>query len=129
MDRSWIKTSLKDRGYTQKDVARLWGVAEPTVSKFLQGTESADPYLSRAVALAQMLGISTDELAKGIGLRGPLTIPAGQQVAPSQPPLGTISMQPQEGRMRIVLHIDVPVAVAAQIVSLLGDEKAGPKLS
>lgn len=123
MDRSWIKTSLKDKGFTQKDVAKLWGVAEPTVSKFLQGTEGADPYLSRAVALAQLLNISTDELAKGIGLRGPVVVPPSQQVTPNTPTLGTISMQPQEGRMRIVLHIDVPVAVAAQIVGLLGELK------
>lgn len=117
---SWIREGLKAKGYSQRDLARAWGVAEPSVSRFISGEEGADPPLSRAVTLAVMLGVTLEEIARGLGLRGRRIEPAITQEA-GVPPVGTFKMDVIEpGRVRIVMVQDVAPDVAAQLMSVVG---------
>jgi len=117
---SWIREGLKAKGYSQRDLARAWGVAEPSVSRFISGEEGADPPLSRAVTLAVMLGVTLEEVARGLGLRGRRIEPAITQDA-GVPPVGTFKMDVIEpGRVRIVMVQDVSPDVAAQLMSVIG---------
>ena len=117
---SWIREGLKAKGYSQRDLARAWGVAEPSVSRFISGEEGADPPLSRAVTLAVMLGVTLEEVARGLGLRGRRIEPAITQDA-GVPPVGTFKMDVIEpGRVRIVMVQDVSPDVAAQLMSVVG---------
>jgi plasmid maintenance system antidote protein VapI len=116
----WVREGLTAKGYTQRDLARAWGVAEPSVSRFISGEEGADPPLSRAVTLAVMLGISLEDLARGLGLRGKRIEPVVTQEA-GVPPVGTFRMDVLgEGRVRVVLVQDVAPDVASQLISVLG---------
>lgn len=116
---AWVREGLKAKGYSQRDLARAWGVAEPSVSRFISGEEGADPPLSRAVTLAVMLGVSLDELARGLGLRGRRVEPTVTQDA-GIPPLGTFKMDVlEEGRVRVVFVQDVAPETAAQLISVL----------
>lgn len=116
---AWIRDGLHAKGYTQRDLARAWGVAEPSVSRFISGEEGADPPLSRAVTLAVMLSISLEDLARGIGLRGKRIEPAVLQEA-ATPPVGTFRMDVLgEGRVRVVFVQDVDPEVAQQLISVL----------
>lgn len=116
----WVREGLKAKGYSQRDLARAWGVAEPSVSRFISGEEGVDPPLSRAVTLAVMLGITLEDVAKGLGLRGRRVEPTVSQEA-GIPPLGTFKMDVMgEGRVRVVLVQDVAPDVAAQLISVLG---------
>lgn len=123
-DRAWIKERLASNGYTQRDLARAWGISEASVTRFLQGTENADPPLSRATALAQMLGLSLDDLSKGLGYRGQIVLPPPSTTVSEGPRLGTVALQPHAGQLRLLLHLDLPATVAAEMVALL--EKATP---
>jgi transcriptional regulator with XRE-family HTH domain len=120
-ERAWIKDRLAEQGYTQRDLARAWGISEASVTRFLQGTESSDPAFSRAVRLAEMMRISLDDLAGHFGLKGKVPLPAPTSAAPEAPRLGTVSTTPVGGgRLRVVLHLDLPAAVAAELIGLLG---------
>lgn len=115
----WVRDALKLRGYSQRDLARAWGIADPSVSRFISGEENADLPLSRAVTLASMLGITLDDLARGLGMKG-------RRVEPSVPvdavpAFGTFSMTLQEaGIVRVTMCQDVPSAVASELVAVLG---------
>jgi transcriptional regulator with XRE-family HTH domain len=123
--RAWIKDRLAEQGYSQRDLARAWGVSEAGVTRFCQGLENADPALSRVVILAQMLGMTLDEVAKSLGFRGAAEPPPPSLTKGTEGPrLGTVAMTPHDGRLRLLLHLDLPASVAAEMVSLL--EKASP---
>lgn len=123
---AWVRDALKKHGYSQRDLARAWGIADPSVSRFISGEENTDPPLSRAVTLASMLGITLDELAKGLGLKG-------RRVEPSihvdvVPQFGTFSMTVQEpGIVRVTMCQDVPAETASELVSILGGKRAKVK--
>jgi plasmid maintenance system antidote protein VapI len=117
---AWVREGLKAKGYSQRDLARAWGVAEPSVSRFVSGEEGADPPLSRAVTLAVMLGITLEDVARGLGLRGRRVEPTISQEA-GIPPLGTFKMDVMEpGRVRIVIVQDVTPDIASDVMSVLG---------
>lgn len=117
---AWVRDGLKAKGYSQRDLARAWGVAEPSVSRFVSGEEGADPPLSRAVTLAVMLGITLEDVARGLGLRGRRVEPTIAQDV-GIPPLGTFKMDVMEpGRVRIVIVQDVTPDVASDVMSVLG---------
>lgn len=116
----WIKDALVARGYAQRDLAKAWGVSEASVSRFLSGTENQDLPFSRAVDLGQMLDVSMDELALRLGLRRG-KVPPPPIVASSAPPIGTTNLAMAEGgRLRVLLHLDLPATLAGELVALLG---------
>lgn len=123
-DYGWIKDALAAQGLTQRDLAKRWKKAEASVTRFLAGTENQNPKFSEMVDLAEMLGMSLDELARRMGFRavGRAGLPPLPQGA--APRLGTISMVPSEGGLRVLLHLDLPATVAAQVVALLQTEQA-----
>ncbi|WKV16941.1 HTH_XRE domain containing protein [Microcystis phage MJing1] len=124
MDRAWIRDALQTRGLTQRDLAKRWGISEASVARFIQGTESQDPLLSRAVTLADMLDMPLDILAQRLGLKAVGRGGLPPIVPGTAPALGTISMAPSAAGLRVLLHLDLPAAVAAQVVALLDQEGA-----
>lgn len=52
---------LNNRGMSQADLCRISGVATSAMSRYLSG--DSDPSLSKAIAMADALQISLDELA------------------------------------------------------------------
>jgi hypothetical protein len=125
----WVREGLAAKGYSQRDLARAWGVAEPSVSRFISGEEGADPPLSRAVTLAVMLGITLEDVARGLGLRGKRIEPAVSRDVDT-PVVGTFRMDVlEEGRVRVVLCQDVAPDVASQLISVLGGARDGRRLA
>lgn len=53
----------EERGLTQKELGRLIGVAEATISNYENGKR--EPKLDKLVALADALNVSLDELVRG----------------------------------------------------------------
>lgn len=124
---AWVRDALRLNGYSQRDLARAWGIADPSVSRFISGEEGVDPPLSRAVTLASMLGITLDDLAKGLGLKGRRVEPS-IQVERGVPHVGTFSMTVQEpGTVRVVMCQDVPAETASELVAVLGGSRRRSK--
>lgn len=121
----WIKDALTKRGYKQRDLARNWKVAEGSITRFISGEENQDLVMSKALTLSRMLGVSLEDLAKGLGLEGRIVepvVPAAE--APSIPP-GTLNMSiVGDGKIRMTLCQDLPADVAAQIMTLAASQKA-----
>lgn len=121
---NWIKDALTKRGYKQRDLARNWSVAEGSVTRFISGEENQNPVLSKALTLAKMLGISLDDLAKGLGVDGKIVEPAipasdGIALAP-----GTLNMEIiGGGKIRITMCQDLPADVATQVMTSLATSK------
>jgi transcriptional regulator with XRE-family HTH domain len=123
----WIRDALKQHGYSQRDLARAWGIADPSVSRFISGEEGVDPPLSRAVTLATMIGISLDDLAKGLGLKGRRVEPS-VHVENTAPAVGTFSMTVQEpGVVRVLMCQDVSSETASELIAILGGKRAKVK--
>lgn len=61
----WIRPALLDRGYQQKNIAQSWGVTHGQVSRFINYGHP-ELTLSRAVVLADMLGMDVNSLAEKI---------------------------------------------------------------
>lgn len=122
---AWIKDALSKRGYKQRDLARNWSVAEGSISRFISGEENQNLVLTKALTLSRMLGITIDDLAKGLGLDGKVIepeIPASE--APAVQP-GTLNMEMiGNGKIRITLCQDVPADAAAQVMTLLAASKS-----
>jgi hypothetical protein len=119
----WVKEGLSRRGYRQKDVAVAWGSQQASVSRFLGGEEMQDLTLSKAVPLAQMLGISVDELAKGLGFRGPPVEPTVDYTVSTSAPLGTLNIStPAPGISRIELRKDLSVGAAQELLRIVSND-------
>lgn len=125
MPHEWVKEALAQRGRTQRELAQAWSVSEGAVSRWMSGTERQDIPMSRAVTLSRMLGMDLEELAKRLGFLGAGTAPAAQlalQARAESVPLGTVLPMPVgQGRMRVLLHLDLPAEVAGRLVQLLGE--------
>lgn len=123
----WIRDGLTRRGYRQKDLAIAWSSQQASVSRFLQGEELQDLPLSKAVSLARMLGITVDELAKGLGVNGVIVEPSVEETIRSSVPLGTVNFStPRAGVARIEMRRDFDVKVAREIIALVaGDTLLG----
>lgn len=119
---AWIRDGLQKRKYRQKDLARAWAVAEGSVSRFISGEESQNLPLDKAVALAGMLDISLDDLAKGLGFVGRQVIPS---ISPGAVPegavgVGTVKMElVGDGKVRLTICQDVTPDAAVKVVSLV----------
>ena len=119
----WIKDGLQRRGYRQKDLAVAWGSQQASVSRFLSGEELQDPPLSRAVSLARMLGVSIDELAKGLGLHGQYVEPTVEAAEAPSMPLGTMNMSsPRPGITRLEMRKDFSTQAAMEIVKVMSND-------
>src|SRR3954463_9014993 len=98
MDRAWIRDALAEQGYSQRDLAKQWGISEASVTRFIAGTEDQDPKMRKCVELAGMLGMSLDELAqrlgiKAIGAAGLVPIPTTGNGGPR---IGTMTLTPSQ---------------------------------
>lgn len=114
----WIRQALTNRGYKAVDLARAWGISESSTSRFLSGVESPDPLLSRSVTLAMMLGVTLDELAKGMGFKGKVVVPS-VDAAPTLPS-NTVNMTLLEnGFVRLTLCQDIPADKAAAMIKII----------
>jgi transcriptional regulator with XRE-family HTH domain len=119
----WIKDGLRRRGYRQKDVATAFGSQQSSVSRFLAGEEMQDLPLSKAVPLAQMLGISLDELAKGLGFRGPPIEPPVETLESSPIPIGTINITtPAPGIIRVEMRKDLSFGAGQEILRIVSTD-------
>lgn len=120
----WIKDGLAKRGYKQRDLARNWQVSEGSITRFISGEENQNLAMSKAVTLARMLGISLDDLAKGLGLEGKAVAPViSPGEMPSIPP-GTLNMEiVGNGKIRVTMSQDLPADIAAQVMTLLASQK------
>jgi hypothetical protein len=124
----WIREGLMRRGYRQKDLAVAWSSQQASVSRFFGGEELQDLPLSKAAALARMLGISMEELAKGLGLSGPIVEPAIENLQAPPLPLGTVNMSnPRPGVTRIELHKDFSVGAAMELVKVMSNDVLPPE--
>jgi hypothetical protein len=119
----WVREGLQRRGYRQKDVAVAWASQQATVSRFIAGEELQDLQLSKALSLSKMLGITVEELAKGLGLSGVAiepTIPGGE---PQSIPLGTMNMSsPRPGVTRLEMRKDFSVKAAQDIIGIMSTD-------
>lgn len=116
---AWIREALAKRKYKAKDLARAWGISESSTSRFLSGEELQDPPLSRAATLASMLGISIDELAKGMGYKGAVVIP-NPSIQDFELPLNTYNMNMLGGgQVRLTFCQDLPAEKVAKITAIL----------
>lgn len=116
---SWIRDALAKRKYRAKDLARAWSISESSTSRFLSGEELQDLPISRAVTLAGMLGITLDELAKGMGLKGAVVIPT-PTLQDIELPLNTYNMNMLGGGMvRLTFCQDLPAEKVAKITAIL----------
>jgi hypothetical protein len=119
----WVRDGLRRRGYRQKDLAVAWASNQASVSRFLVGTELQDMPLSKGVALAQMLGITLDELAKGLGHRGPAVEPVVDATMQTALPLGTLNINtPAPGIARLEMRKDVSVGAMQEILRIVSTD-------
>jgi transcriptional regulator with XRE-family HTH domain len=124
-DNKWVAEALLARGHKQRELAQQWGISEAAVSRWMNGTENQDLPASRVYSLSRMMGITADELIERLGLAGNLPASPMRPVEPgTAPTLGTFQMQPHSGRIRILLHLDVPAQVGAQLVTVLAGATA-----
>ena len=117
----WIREGLQRRNYLAKDVAKAFGISESSISRFLNGLESVDIPLSRAVTLSQMLGISLDELAKGLGVMGKRVEPnvSSEARAPKAPPNSVNLVMIDDGKVRLTLSQDTTPTKAMEVIKVL----------
>ena len=119
----WIKDGLQRRGYRQKDLAVAWSSQQSSVSRFLGGEELQDLQLSKAVSLARMLGITVDDLAKGLGLNGVMVEPHVEGMEVPTMPLGSMSMSsPRPGVTRLEMRKDFSIQAAQEIVRVMSTD-------
>ena len=122
-DFRWIKDGLAARNYLAKDLAKVWEISESSVSRFLSGVEQPDLPMSRAVVLSQMLGITLDDLAKGLGVMGKRVVPQVEHAERGRPPKAPAnSVQLTmlgDDKVRISLSQDTTPLKAMEVIKLL----------
>ena len=121
---AWIKEALTKRGYKQRDLARNWAVAEGSVTRFISGEENQNLALTKALTLSRMLGITIDDLAKGLGLDGKVVEPEVPVQAPPTFSPGTFNTEIiGGGKIRVTFCQDLPSELAAQVMTTLAAAK------
>lgn len=119
----WVRDGLTRRGYRQKDLAVAWGSQQASVSRFFAGEELQDLPLSKAVSLARMLGITIDELAKGLGHNGIAVEPTVEVAKQEYVPLGTFNIEtPRPGVTRIMMRKDMSLAGAMKVFEIVSGD-------
>lgn len=121
----WIKEALAKRGYKQRDLARNWSVAEGSVTRFISGEENQNLALTKALTLSKMLGITIDDLAKGLGLDGRIIEPeVSALTAPTSLSPGSMNVEMiGGGKIRITMCQDLPADAAAHVMTALAVAK------
>lgn len=70
-----------------------------------------------------MLGISMEELAKGLGVNGPIVEPSVEGLQAPSMPLGTFNLSsPRPGVTRIEMRKDFSVDAAQEIVRVMSTD-------
>ncbi|CAB4124777.1 HTH_XRE domain containing protein [uncultured Caudovirales phage] len=122
-DLKWIRDGLAQRNYIAKDLAKAFEISESSISRWLNGQESTDLPLSRAVTLAQMLGITLDEVAKGLGVMGKRVAPpitaAESTRAPRPQPNSMNLVMIEGGNVRLSLVQDTTPMKAMEVMKVL----------
>lgn len=121
----WIKEALAKRGHKQRDLARNWAVAEGSVTRFISGEENQNLALSKAITLSRMLGITIDDLAKGLGLDGKFIEPAVEATtsAKSLSP-GAMNVEVVGGgKIRVTMCQDLSPEAVAQVLAAVSQDK------
>lgn len=109
MGKRWIIDRLKERGRLQRDLAVTWGIAEAGVSRWLNSDEPGDLPLSRATKLADLLGLSLNEVAIRLGFATPLPPTSTAAELAAALPTGTwLYVEGPDGRMLVTIHARVP---------------------
>ncbi len=81
-----------------------------------------DPPLSKVLSLSRMLGISVEDVARGLGLAGVVVEPTIEGTLPKVP-LGTMSMSsPKPGVTRIEMRKDFSLGAAQEIVRVMATD-------
>lgn len=57
----WLRDALMDKGLTQRDLAKAWGINEAQVSRYI-GHDEPQLTIDRAHALSRMLGTTLDDI-------------------------------------------------------------------
>ena len=120
-DFRWIKDGLARRNYLAKDLAKAFGISESSISRMLNGHESIDLPLSRAVTLSLMLGVTLDELAKGLGVMGKRVEPdvTSEARTPKAPPNSVNLLMLDDGKVRLTLSQDTTPTKAMEVIKVL----------
>lgn len=107
--REWVRTELEARGWTQKQLADVWGVSKTSVYRFIIGTESWDLAASKLCKLAAILEMNEGVLAGLLGLKEGATPAASRPYmrTRTEVPLGTISTHGDGRISRVLIHLEL----------------------
>ena len=120
----WARELMTAAGVSQKDVARSWEVSESSVSRWLDGLQSTDLSLHRAVIFSHLVRRSLEEIAARLGhdVWRSDGVPRVQPLtSPGKPPVPTTSLEPgsREGMFFLLLHLELTAANVAAIIATL----------
>jgi len=123
----WARELMAAEGVSQKDIARSWEVSESSVSRWLDGLQTSDISLHRAVVFSRLVRRSLEEIAARMGHQVWTSegVPRVQPLtSPSKPPVPTTSLEPgsREGMFFLLLHLELTAANVAAIINTLGKE-------
>jgi transcriptional regulator with XRE-family HTH domain len=122
-DFRWVQEGIAGRGFLGRDLAKAWGISESSVSRFFKGIEQPDLPLSRAITLATMLGISLDELAKGLGVMGKKVEPNVQFTqdgrAPKVPNNSVQLTMLGDDKVRLAFSTETTPTKAMEVIKIL----------
>jgi hypothetical protein len=128
-DRAWIRQLLEARGYKARDLAKTWGTSEAAISRFINALDSGDISFSRAYSLSRMLGLDLEQLAQRMGHAGGAVIVPPAPPSFEAPPLPTCQIQPHEGRVRVLIHMDLSPEAAGDLLKVMTTASSPPPFS
>ena len=128
---AWAHELMTIEGVSQKDVARSWEVSESSVSRWLDGLQTSDISLQRAVIFSRLVRRPLEEIAARLGhdVWTSDGVPRVQPLtSPGKPPVPTTSLEPgsREGMFFLLLHLELPAADVAAIIATLGARAPTP---
>lgn len=120
----WARALMAAEGVSQKDVARAWEVSESSVSRWLDGLQTNDISLRRAVVFSHLVRRPLEEIAVRLGhdVWSSEGVPRVQPLtSPGKPPVPTTSLEPagREGWFFLLLHLELRAADVAAIIATL----------
>jgi hypothetical protein len=125
---SWAREMMAAEGVSQKDVARHWEVSESSVSRWLDGLQTSDISLRRAVIFSRLVRRSLEEIATRLGhdVWTSDGVPRVQPLSsPGKPPVPTVSLDPgsREGMFFLLLHLELTATNVAEIIATLNKKE------
>lgn len=121
----WARELMAAEGVSQKDIARTWEVSESSVSRWLDGLQTSDISLHRAVLFSRLVRRPLEEIASRMGhdVWSPDGVPRVQPMTlPHLPPVPTTSLSPgsRPGLFFLLLHLELSAENVAAIIATLG---------